>query len=58
MHSPIRIFFLIVFSLSIVKAENQANKKYIEAASRNEGNAENGKKIFMIKDLYALNAIL
>jgi len=49
MHSPIRIFFLIVFSLSIVKAENQANKKYIEAASRNEGNAENGKKIFYDK---------
>ena len=49
MHSPIRIFFLIVFSLSIVKADNQANKKYIEAASRNEGNAENGKKIFYDK---------
>lgn len=49
MHPPIRIFFLIVFSLSIVKAENQANKKYIEAASRNEGNAENGKKIFYDK---------
>ena len=49
MHSPIRIFFLIVFSLTIVKAENQANKKYIEAASRNEGNAENGKKIFYDK---------
>ena len=49
MHSHIRIFFLIVFSLSIVKAENQANKKYIEAASRNEGNAENGKKIFYDK---------
>ena len=49
MHFPIRIFFLIVFSLSIVKAENQANKKYIEAASRNEGNAENGKKIFYDK---------
>ena len=49
MHSLIRIFFLIVFSLSIVKAENQANKKYIEAASRNEGNAENGKKIFYDK---------
>ena len=49
MHSPIRIFFLIVFSLSIAKAENQANKKYIEAASRNEGNAENGKKIFYDK---------
>ena len=38
-----------LFSLSIVKAENQANKKYIEAASRNEGNAENGKKIFYDK---------
>lgn len=49
MHSTIRIFFLIVFSLSIVKADNQANKKYIEAASRNEGNAENGKKIFYDK---------
>lgn len=49
MHPPIRIFFLIVFSLSIVKADNQANKKYIEAASRNEGNAENGKKIFYDK---------
>ena len=49
MHSTIWIFFLIVFSLSIVKAENQANKKYIEAASRNEGNAENGKKIFYDK---------
>ena len=49
MHFPIRIFFLIVFSLSIVKAENQANKKYIESASRNEGDAENGKKIFYDK---------
>ena len=49
MHFPIRIFFLIVFSLSIVKAQNQANKKYIESASRNEGNAENGKKIFYDK---------
>ena len=49
MHFPIRILFLIVFSLSIAKAQNQANKKYIEAASRNEGNAENGKKIFYDK---------
>ena len=49
MHFPIRIFFLIVFSLSIAKAQNQANKKYIESASRNEGDVENGKKIFYDK---------
>ena len=49
MHFPIRIFFLIVFSLSIAKAQNQANKKYIESASRNEGDVENGKKVFYDK---------
>ena len=49
MHFPLRIFFIIIFSLPISKAQIPVNKKYIDSASNKEGDPANGKKIFFDK---------
>ena len=49
MHFSLRIFFIIIFSLPISKAQIPVNKKYIDSASKKEGDPANGKKIFFDK---------
>jgi len=49
MHFSLRIFFILIFSLPISKAKIPVNKKYIDSASKKDGDPANGKKIFFDK---------